>query len=410
MEGKPVTCKAAIAWNAGQPLKLENVEVAAPKHGEVRIKMSHASLCPTDAQLVDGPGHPDACVFPCIPGHEGAGTVESVGLGVKRLKTDPPLSHREAERILKDEGKAAPAVVSPPAAVPSAPDNEVQKDMVIGALVAAVQTLIGTLPQAGPVFELCKAAPHPATKPQCPRWQHERKVLETIASADPPLSHREAKRILKDEGKAAPATLIGTLPQAGPVFELCKAAPHPATKPQCPRWQHERKVLETIASADPPLSHREAKRILKDEGKAAPAVVSPPATVPSAPDNEVQKDIVIGALVAAVQTLIGTLPQAGPVFELCKAAPHPATKPQCPRWQHERKVLETIASADPPLSHREAKRILKDEGKAAPAVVSPPCHRTLGTRQRGSKGHGDWCPGRCRADPHRDTTAGRPRV
>ncbi|KAL1436372.1 hypothetical protein MTO96_049732 [Rhipicephalus appendiculatus] len=67
-----------------------------------------------------------------------------------------------------------------------------------------------------------------------------------------------------------------------------------------------------MASADPPLSHREAKRILKDEGKAAPAVVSPPATVPSAPDNEVQKDIVIGALVAAVQTLIGTLPQAGP--------------------------------------------------------------------------------------------------
>ncbi|KAL1458842.1 hypothetical protein MTO96_043422 [Rhipicephalus appendiculatus] len=87
-----------------------------------------------------------------------------------------------------------------------------------------------------------------------------------------------------------------------------------------------------MASADPPLTRREAERILKDGGKAAPArapstaissvvqpgrlfsaVVSPPATVPSAPDSEVQKDMMIGALVAAVRALIGTLPQAGPV-------------------------------------------------------------------------------------------------
>ncbi|KAL1473161.1 hypothetical protein MTO96_038883 [Rhipicephalus appendiculatus] len=87
-----------------------------------------------------------------------------------------------------------------------------------------------------------------------------------------------------------------------------------------------------MASADPPLTRREAERILKHGGRAAPArapstaissvvqpgrlfsaVVSPPATVPSAPDSEVQKDMVIGALVAAVRALIGTLPQAGPV-------------------------------------------------------------------------------------------------
>ncbi|KAL1416939.1 hypothetical protein MTO96_027333 [Rhipicephalus appendiculatus] len=86
-----------------------------------------------------------------------------------------------------------------------------------------------------------------------------------------------------------------------------------------------------MASADQPLSRREAERILKDEGKAAlarapstaissvvqpgrlfSAVVSPPATVPSAADNDVQKDMVIGALLAAVQALIGTLPQEKP--------------------------------------------------------------------------------------------------
>ncbi|KAH7965007.1 hypothetical protein HPB49_002772 [Dermacentor silvarum] len=49
-------------------------------------KISHAGLCPTDAQLVDGPGCPEGYVLPCIPGHEGAGTVESIGPGVTRLK------------------------------------------------------------------------------------------------------------------------------------------------------------------------------------------------------------------------------------------------------------------------------------------------------------------------------------
>lgn len=111
------------------------------------------------------------------------------------------------------------------------------------------------------------------------------------------------------------------------------------TEPRCPRWQHERKVLEIMASADPPLSRREAERNLKSEGKAVPArapctgissvvqpgrtysaVVSPPAAEPSAPDCEVQKDMVISALAAAVQALIGTIPQSGPVFELCNAA------------------------------------------------------------------------------------------
>lgn len=124
----------------------------------------------------------------------------------------------------------------------------------------------------------------------------------------------------------------------GPKCLHC-GGPHPATEPRCPRWQHERKVLEIMASADPPLSRREAERNLKSEGKAVPArapctgissvvqpgrtysaVVSPPAAEPSAPDCEVQKDMVISALAAAVQALIGTIPQSGPVFELCNAA------------------------------------------------------------------------------------------
>ena len=37
--GKPIICKAAVCWGAGQPLKIEEVEVAPPSAHEVRIKI-----------------------------------------------------------------------------------------------------------------------------------------------------------------------------------------------------------------------------------------------------------------------------------------------------------------------------------------------------------------------------------
>lgn len=37
--GKAITCKAAVCWGRGEPLKVEDVEVAPPKTHEVRIKI-----------------------------------------------------------------------------------------------------------------------------------------------------------------------------------------------------------------------------------------------------------------------------------------------------------------------------------------------------------------------------------
>ena len=45
---------AAIAWEAKKPLSLEDVEVAPPQAGEVRIKILHTALCHTDAYTLDG--------------------------------------------------------------------------------------------------------------------------------------------------------------------------------------------------------------------------------------------------------------------------------------------------------------------------------------------------------------------
>eukprot|EP00051_Salpingoeca_urceolata_P026344 m.476973 g.476973 ORF g.476973 m.476973 type:complete len:379 (-) comp20713_c0_seq1:95-1231(-) len=78
--GKPITCKAAVAWAAKQPLSIEDIEVAPPRAGEVRIKILHTGVCHTDAYTLDG--HDPEGIFPVVLGHEGGGVVESVGEGV----------------------------------------------------------------------------------------------------------------------------------------------------------------------------------------------------------------------------------------------------------------------------------------------------------------------------------------
>ncbi|NWI63837.1 ADH1 dehydrogenase, partial [Todus mexicanus] len=79
-----IRCRAAVAWAVGQPLSLEEVEVAPPKAGEVRIKIVATGICHTDDHSLEG-GFPNMD-FPVILGHEGAGIVESVGEGVTSVK------------------------------------------------------------------------------------------------------------------------------------------------------------------------------------------------------------------------------------------------------------------------------------------------------------------------------------
>ncbi|PNW76217.1 hypothetical protein CHLRE_12g543350v5 [Chlamydomonas reinhardtii] len=82
--GKPIECKAAIAWEAKKPLEVRTVTVAPPGPGEVRVQIKATALCHTDAYTLDGLD-PEG-LFPCILGHEAAGVVESVGEGVTSVK------------------------------------------------------------------------------------------------------------------------------------------------------------------------------------------------------------------------------------------------------------------------------------------------------------------------------------
>ncbi|MBV2208388.1 MAG: S-(hydroxymethyl)glutathione dehydrogenase/class III alcohol dehydrogenase [Thermomonas sp.] len=76
--------RAAVAFAAGQPLQIVEIDVAPPKAGEVLIKVSHTGVCHTDAFTLSG-DDPEG-LFPVVLGHEGAGVVVEVGEGVTSVK------------------------------------------------------------------------------------------------------------------------------------------------------------------------------------------------------------------------------------------------------------------------------------------------------------------------------------
>jgi len=82
--GNVIKCRAAIAWEAGKDLSIEEIEVAPPKAGEVRVKIVASGVCHTDAYTLSGKDSEG--IFPVIFGHEGGGIVESVGEGVTSVQ------------------------------------------------------------------------------------------------------------------------------------------------------------------------------------------------------------------------------------------------------------------------------------------------------------------------------------
>jgi S-(hydroxymethyl)glutathione dehydrogenase/alcohol dehydrogenase len=72
--------RAAVAWEAGKPLQIEEVDVEGPKAGEVLVRMVATGVCHTDAFTLSG-ADPEG-IFPSILGHEGGAVVEEVGAGV----------------------------------------------------------------------------------------------------------------------------------------------------------------------------------------------------------------------------------------------------------------------------------------------------------------------------------------
>jgi S-(hydroxymethyl)glutathione dehydrogenase/alcohol dehydrogenase len=76
--------RAAVAWEAGMPLSIEEIDVAGPRAGEVLVQIKATGVCHTDAFTLSG-DDPEG-LFPAVLGHEGGGVVVEVGAGVVSVK------------------------------------------------------------------------------------------------------------------------------------------------------------------------------------------------------------------------------------------------------------------------------------------------------------------------------------
>ena len=72
--------RAAVAFEAGKPLDVVEVQLEGPRAGEVMVEIKATGVCHTDAFTLSGED-PEG-LFPAILGHEGAGIVVEVGPGV----------------------------------------------------------------------------------------------------------------------------------------------------------------------------------------------------------------------------------------------------------------------------------------------------------------------------------------
>ena len=76
--------RAAVAFEAGKPLELVELDLEGPRAGEVLVEIKATGVCHTDAYTLSG--QDSEGLFPSVLGHEGAGVVVEVGPGVTSVK------------------------------------------------------------------------------------------------------------------------------------------------------------------------------------------------------------------------------------------------------------------------------------------------------------------------------------
>ncbi|MGH3137493.1 MAG: alcohol dehydrogenase catalytic domain-containing protein [Gaiellaceae bacterium] len=77
--------RAAVLEEFGQPLVVQELDLAEPRSGEVLVRLAACGVCHTD--LYTASGADPSGYAPCVLGHEGAGVVERVGADVAFLRS-----------------------------------------------------------------------------------------------------------------------------------------------------------------------------------------------------------------------------------------------------------------------------------------------------------------------------------
>jgi S-(hydroxymethyl)glutathione dehydrogenase/alcohol dehydrogenase len=80
--------KAAVCYEIGKPLVVEDVTLSEPGKGDVKIRLAATAICHSDIHDMKGelPGP-----MPFVGGHESAGYIDKVGAGVTSVKVGDPV-------------------------------------------------------------------------------------------------------------------------------------------------------------------------------------------------------------------------------------------------------------------------------------------------------------------------------
>lgn len=84
-----VRIKAAVCTAFGQPLTLEDLDLRAPRAGEIEVALEAVAICHSDIHYAEGAWGGD---LPAVYGHEAAGRISALGDGVQGL--------REGQRVV----------------------------------------------------------------------------------------------------------------------------------------------------------------------------------------------------------------------------------------------------------------------------------------------------------------------
>jgi Zn-dependent alcohol dehydrogenase len=80
--------KAAVCYEFGKPLVVEDLDIDKPHKGEVKVKLAATAICHSDIHFIAGDLKGK---LPFVPGHESAGYVDEVGEGVTGVKKGDPV-------------------------------------------------------------------------------------------------------------------------------------------------------------------------------------------------------------------------------------------------------------------------------------------------------------------------------
>ena len=74
--------KAAVCHEFGKPLVIEDIDLAPPRAGEIKVRMAACAICHSDILFMEGSW---GGTLPAVYGHEAAGVVDEIGTGVKGI-------------------------------------------------------------------------------------------------------------------------------------------------------------------------------------------------------------------------------------------------------------------------------------------------------------------------------------